>query len=412
MKRLCLTLTALAPLAIGHRKPGSVSEALDYIPGSVLRGAIAQRLLQQGQPEAGDDFHGLFLEDTAAVFTNAYPATYKRGEDDYAISARDICHLPTTALSTKTNSGFKPKKAGVFDALIDSYCAREHGLFYEPNDVAGDRVEPFTGIYSQGEDHPVSHTLNKRLLTRVGLNRRRATAQDEILYSLEVMNESQGKETPVPTTYRGAILISQDELAEPLQTFLEHHRDRFRLGGSASRGLGQVAISTALEDCPVPVAAVGQRIAQFNQALHQRWQVWHALGAPDPDPLTGRLFFAITLQADAILTETWRRTMVLSPALLSQHTGLPAAQVTLEMAYSSYGYRTGWNAAWGLPKDVEMVTQMGSVFLYSIPNSEEANWIESLAQLERTGIGDRTREGFGQIKVCDEFHQVMREDAV
>jgi CRISPR-associated protein Csx10 len=274
------------------------------------------------------------------------------------------------------------------------------------------RVEPFTGVYSQGEKHPVSHTLNKRLLTRVGLNRRRATAQDEILYSLEVMNESQGKEAPVPTTYRGAILVPQDELAEPLRTFLDHHRDRFRLGGAASRGLGQVAIATALEDCPVPVATVGQRIAQFNQALHQRWGFWNALGSPGLDPLTGRTFFAITLQADAILTETWRRTMVLSPALLSQYTGLAVTGLTLEIAYSSYGYRMGWNAAWGLPKDVEMVTQMGSVFLYSIPSTEEANWIKSLAQLERTGIGDRTREGFGQIKVCDEFHQVMREDAV
>jgi CRISPR-associated protein Csx10 len=31
-------------------------------------------------------------------------------------------------------------------------------------------------------------------LTRVGINRRRATAEDEILYSLEILNESQDKE--------------------------------------------------------------------------------------------------------------------------------------------------------------------------------------------------------------------------
>ena len=42
MKQLALTVTAQSPLAIGRRKPGgSVSEAEQYIPGSVLRGAIA-----------------------------------------------------------------------------------------------------------------------------------------------------------------------------------------------------------------------------------------------------------------------------------------------------------------------------------------------------------------------------------
>jgi CRISPR-associated protein Csx10 len=35
-----------------------------------------------------------------------------------------------------------------------------------------------------------------------------------------------------------------------------------------------------------------------------------------------------------------------------------------------------------------------------------------LKLLEQRGIGDRTSEGFGQVKVCDEFHCVFRENPV
>ena len=46
MKRIKLTITALSPLSIANQKPGSVSEAEDYIPGSVIRGAVASQMLQ------------------------------------------------------------------------------------------------------------------------------------------------------------------------------------------------------------------------------------------------------------------------------------------------------------------------------------------------------------------------------
>lgn len=422
MKQITLTITAQAPLAIGQRKPGgSVSEAMDYIPGTVIRGAIAGQILRQtqGTPEAGDDFHKLFVDEQSTVFHNGYPAIAKLGDDAYELRSQAISVLPTTALSSKTDSGFKPRKAGVFDSLIDSYCAREHGLFYEPNDVTGDRVEPFDGFYSKVGNIYVTHSSNKRLLTRVGINRQRATAQDEMLYSLEVLNESQGKQKPVPSVYRSTILVNDDLLAEQLLAFLqangdspkERLRQRMRLGGSASRGLGQVSIE-ARESAQEKEPSVPQRIDDFNTVFKERWALWNAFGTSDPDPLKDRLFFTVDLQADAIFTENWRRTMVLSEAMLKQAADLSICEIKLEMAYSSYDYRSGWNAAWGLPKDVELVTKSGGVFLYSMPKSEGDRWHEPLAKLERWGVGDRTSEGFGQIRVCDEFHQVMREASV
>jgi CRISPR-associated protein Csx10 len=413
MKQITLTITAQAPLAIGQRKPGgSVSEAMDYIPGTVIRGAIAGQILRQTQqsPAAGDDFYTLFVDEQSTVFCNGYPAIAKLGDDAYALRFEAISVLPATALSSKTDSGFKPRKAGVFDSLIDSYCAREHGLFYEPNDVTGDRVEPFGGFYSKASNTYVTHSTNKRLLTRVGINRQRATAQDEMLYSLEVLNESQGKETPVPSVYRSTIVVNDDTVAEQLLAFIQANGDRTRLGGSASRGLGQVSIEANLGE--VNTDPLPQRIEAFNTKLQERWAQWNAFGIADPNFLKERLFFTIGLQSDAIFTENWRRTMVLSETMLGQCVGISPSNIKLEMAYSSHDYRSGWNAAWGLPKDVELVTKIGGVFLYSTPKSEGDHWYEPLAKLERWGVGDRANEGFGQIRVCDEFHQVMREASV
>lgn len=415
MKQIHLTITAQAPLAIGQRKPGgSVSEAMDYIPGTVIRGAIAGQILQQAQgqqPEPGDSFHALFLDESCTIFRNAYPAVAKLGEDEYIVSDGDVCLLPATALSSKTDSGFRPKKAGVFDALIDSFCAREHGLFYEPNSMEGDRVEPFSGFYSRTKGRYVSHSISKRLLTRVGINRRRTTAQDEVLYSIEVMNESQGKNHPQPTVYSGSILIEDDELAADLHQFIGCHRDHFRLGGSTSRGLGKVKLCTRLEEVSRPIDDVKNRIAAFNTCLDERWKLWNAFG-PRPSPVADKLFFALALQSDAILTENWQRTMVISEDMLCQFTNLARDEIELHMAYSSYDYRSGWNAAWGLPKDVELITKMGSVFLFSVSKNQAEQWQTKLAALGLQGIGDRTAEGFGQIKICGEFHLIFREQPV
>lgn len=433
MTRIDLTITAKAPLAVGQRKPGgSVSEAADYIPGTVIRGAIAGKILQlRGDTalEEGDDFHKLFLADNAAIFSNAYPAIASLGEDSYE-PASAVRVLPATALSSKTNEGFKPK-GGAFDALLDSYCAREQGLFYEPNDLEGDRVEPFKGFYSCEGDTYHSHSINKRLLTRVGINRQRATAQDQLLYSIEVMNETLGKQQPEPMVYRSSIWISgqhdiPDEdsgksLSEHLQTFFEHHGSRFRFGGSASRGLGKVSLAAEMvkEETVSVDRGVKERVQDFNASLETRWKQWSVFGSGE-QRLKDCIFFSVDLQADAILAEQWRRTIVLSEAVLCDRLKelesslkLCLGKLKLEMAHSSYDHRSGWNAAWGLPKDVELVTAIGSIFLFSLEKVQGAvpgGFYSALAQLEQQGIGDRTSEGFGQVRVCDEFHQIFREN--
>ncbi|MCC5634619.1 CRISPR-associated RAMP protein Csx10 [Nostoc sp. CHAB 5844] len=429
MKQIKLEITAKSPLAIAHKKPGSVSEALDHIPGSVIRGAIAAQILQQsGQQftnlsEKGGDFQALFLEDNAAIFQNAYPAVAKvvdesnyRKETINQIVDDAVMILPATAVSSKTDSGFLPKGNGVFDTLIDQYCAEAFKFPYEPNcptDLG--RVEPFGGFYSKSSDKKLeykyrSHSVNTRFLTRVGINRRRATSQEEILYSIEVLNES-FLENPKAKVkhwedyvYRSSILVEDEELAKKLADFINRYSDKFRLGGATSRGLGKVTIKADVNDYSTEIDA---RLNDFNHKLKERWSLYEAVfGSPQENLLNGRTFFTLDLQSDAILLDNWRHTTVITETMLKKFAIVTDIPVKLEVAYSSYDNRSGWNSAWGLMKDMELVINRGAVYLFSTNQPEL--WLDKLKKLEFWGVGDRTFEGFGQVQICNEFHNVLR----
>lgn len=437
MRRIELTITALSPLAIGRQKPGgSISEAESYIPGSVIRGAIASQILQQANQKDSDlsqnggDFQSLFLGENPAIFQNAYPAVAKVGKDKYEAVSDEVKILPATAVSSKAESGFKPDGNGVFDTLIDRFCADTYNHPYDPNDPKSikdrtdARVEPYAGFYSKTNDNKYrSHSVSTRFLTRVGINRRRATAEEEILYSIEVLNESFLKNTKAKTkdweavVYR-SVVIANDELSAKFLQFINDNPYGFRLGGSASRGLSKVKIEAKETE---QSSKVQSRFDNFQNKLKERYNWWAVFGNPKENLLDSRTYFTLDLQSDAIFTEQWRRTTVISPAMLCQFISDEFLKLyetendkflKLHVAYSSYDYRSGWNSAWGLMKDVDLVTNKGAVYLFSTTKDKENDWIEALEKLEMKGVGDRTCEGFGQIQVCNEFHTVFREDSV
>lgn len=426
MTRLELTITALSPLAPGRQKPGgSVSEVENYISGSVLRGAIASQILQlSGQHSAnlaedGGNFQTLFLGENPAIFGNAYPAVTKIDNKSIAVN-HQIKVLPATAVSSKTNPGFTSSRTGhgVFDTLIDAFCAAAYNQPYDPSDPkaiaqgTNPQVETYNSFYSKVKDKYYSHDATSRFLTRVGINRRRATAEEEILYSVQVLNESFLKNTKTDewdnVVFRSFIVVPDKSLAKELQGFIERNSSNFRIGGSASRGLGKVKIEVSKGQAPAK--SIKSRIDEFNKALQKRWELWAVFCKSQCDLLADRTYFTLDLQSDAIFTENWQRTTVVSAEMLKDFANVKDdSSLEMHVAYSSYEYRSGWNSAWGLMKDVELVTNKGSVYLFS--TTEPEKWYAALEIIEAKGIGDRTCEGFGQVEICNEFHQVFREDA-
>lgn len=430
MKYLDLTITAQAPISIGRQKFGSISETEHYISGAAIRGAIAAYLLRQtGHTQTdlstqGGDFQALFLDQQAAIFCNAYPAISKISDRQSQCVEEPVFVLPATTVSSKNNPGFKQAnndKGGVFDTLIDRFCADQYGYPYDPSCPKDQsRVEPYSGFYSKCPDSKAehsyrSHSVSTRFLTRVGINRRRATAQDALLYSIEALNESFLHDSDDRfqhweyVAYRGQMVVFDDALADKLMQMINRHVEEFRIGGSTSRGLGKVKLRVAWAK---EVPTVSDRINAFNDTFQKRWQGWENLFGGQAIKKE-RSFFTLNLQADAILTDCWRRTTVITPAMLKTFVGLPAnLDLQLHATYSSYDYRGGWNAALGLMKDIELVTNKGAVYLFSFPVDRQADWLPKLAELENQGVGDRTAEGFGQVQICNEFHTIFRERAV
>lgn len=411
MKEIQLTIKALSPLAVGRQKPGgSISEAQDYIPGSVIRGAIAGQILRQSgvdPDEPGGDFQSLFVDEGAAIFSNAYPTS--KNEQGHILPVQV---LPATAVSSKTAPGFKTEKpdknSGVFDTLIDRFCAEGHGQLYDPNcPTDGGRVEPFSGFYSIEETEEAKNiyrlqSVETRLLTRVGINRRRSTAQEKVLYSIEVISEAQ-KKGEQESLFASTIRLQDKGLAQDLAHYIEQSPDNLRLGGSASRGLGKVKIKASLRDSQ---SGLEDRVDTFNYHLKKRWKTaWKVFDSPLKSFPEDRTFFTLNLQSDAILTEQWRCTTVISPAMLCAMTGISDSDLQIHASYSSHDYLSGWNVAWGLMKDVELVTNKGAVYLFSISSLKD--WNSALEFLEYHGVGERTLEGFGQVQVCNEFHNVL-----
>jgi CRISPR-associated protein Csx10 len=412
MKPIPLLIFTESPLALGQAKTGSsVSNVESYISGTVIRGAVAGIMLRQAQAEGQDfsqaadsDFKALFIEHQA-IFQNAYPALTENLK-----CHADVRVVPATALSAKNASGFKSTGNGVFDTLIDRFCAEAYGIVYDPNcPIDGGRVDSFPGFYSVEDGVYHSHSSTTRLLTRVGINRRRNTAEDQVLYSIQVLNEfKRDKQRSEEMVFASTIWVRED-LADTLRNYLNAQANNIRLGGSVSRGLGKVRLELP-ERQPEPTLT--KRIEDLNQTLKTRWQRWQIFQTQPQVPIDHRCFFTLGLQSEAILTENWLRSMVISERILQNTTGLTRGDLKLHAAYSSSGQRSGWNAAWELPKDITLITNSGSVFLFSIDKIELNHWQPKLAELEIQGIGQATSEGFGQIRVCDQFHNILREAAV
>jgi CRISPR-associated protein Csx10 len=176
------------------------------------------------------------------------------------------------------------------------------------------------------------------------------------------------------------------------------------LGGSGSRGLGQVSIRAELVDEGTERwKAVRARIEALDAQIGAAWALSQKLGGK-PGEKPG-CHFTVGLWSDAVLhTADGLPTMVLDAEMLREATGVEAKLVR---SYASYGYSGGWQSAWGLPKPAQVVARAGSVYLFEAKHLSEDD-VRALAALEIAGVGARTQEGYGWVRISDDFHLVRR----
>ena len=393
---LSIKVTLESPIITGGRKPsGQAAETVQYIRGGLIRGAVAKALLADLEnSEPDDDFKQLFLNDGAGIFRNCYP-----GESV----------LPATAIGCKNFSGFRAvndeENHGIFDTLFQRLVAEEASLLYHPNCPNCDddgRVEAKSGFYTQSKGCYKQKILNTRLLTRVAINRQRKVAADGLLYHLNAIDPliMKGEKSKNVSLYGSARVPSAlvSKVADTLQKQVQ------RLGGGSSRGLGRVSVKVKKRD-DNDTDSLEQRISKFNRELKNVWETYSRLPNVNIGDFDGG-YFSVDLQSGAILEQNWQSSMVITEQMLQETTGCNA-EVKLIRSFANYDYVSGWNAAWKLPKETDLVTQMGSVFVFRATDIDA--WIPALQTLESKGIGNRREEGFGQILICDRFHLRTRE---
>lgn len=393
-----IRIRSLQPICVAaERTQGIIRRSQDYIPGTALRGALAARLRTVWPNIRQQDFAQMMLAPSAR-FCNLYPLP----------SGRDVSlPLPRTARSCKLYPGFRPRREEVGQArchcvrdLIFAYLRYELAPVEEKLNRIPDPycrsdgctlpLEPFMRFYSgtRSSDYAAAE-VSRRQVTQTAMDPRRETASPTNLFTIEVLEEEQ--------EFAGYFALGKGADEAEFCNTVCRHGDALRLGYGRTRGMGLVEIlNCRVEEPCLWVDDLPTRLQSFNVAARV-----------NDCSVPGHTLFALTLLSDAIVLDPFFRHQALldGPTLAREvHPGLGSAELLLSFADSRVV--PGWSSPHGLPLPEDQSITYGSVFVFKTPLEQaDVAHIFTQANLERQGIGERRDQGFGQVVICQPFHQ-------
>jgi CRISPR-associated protein Csx10 len=427
---LAVEISLASPLLITSKQVGFVWESETFIPGSVLRGAIASVAGREADTQQKRDqfLEKIFDRPDAPGFSHAYLGL-----------KRPVGVLPLTARTCKRFPGFQrdardDEQHGTFDTLLQQAFepSREEPLCRRCMAHASGSgktipAETWPYVVSSAGNKDWRYVSPRPLFRRIGrtaVSRERGAVAERMLYTFETIAtqmslgelDRDGLPLNARTSFHAFVDINNDDpwrenWAQWLQTIQY-------LGRSRSRGLGHVEISVQSLTDPWPTERermqatialaegkprhVGkpdyqlsmlERIQAFTHAVYQ-----YRSSAESPH----YWYFTIDLQSDTIWGDVTGPRVRLTPEDLA----LPA-DVELQWWMAHHEQVGGWSAAWGLPKPLLPALSAGSVFLYRVPTGDESltrQVLDHCIELEREGIGQRSKEGYGEVQICAPFH--------
>jgi len=427
LKTCLLTIRPSSPLLIGDESgAGNYEQTADYIPGTVLRGALGERLLKASctQPDHIRDhaacpdrgtcaFWRVFGGENPPRFGNAYSASRGWGYP-----------FPATARTCKYHPGYytaETKGHGIFDTLVEQFA---YDLVSDPRfphrvdllPVLGDGWANLPAPYDPKCPHPdcqegkgsiklatgyylldgpmagyTPHPTVSRA-THVGINRARGVAEDALLFTLETIEAR-------PNTEFRARLIYDDAYADDLAAALDMtgQFQTFYIGRGRSRGMGHVEISV---DVAPSVPDLGDRLDELNNQAVEALKPYRETDSRIPERLPGQLF-SLTLRAATILTSSDG-----TPALWPDLTPFKLADAWPLRAWARTTLVGGWDAAAEMPRATRQAIEPGAVYLFYMPPGEIERQIliDRLRNLELDGLGAERECGYGQVTTCAPFH--------
>jgi len=347
MIAVTFNIRLLQPLLV--TQPGSDDEtgarSGNYIPGSVLRNALAAhyiKLRKPSDPAADSNCRSLFFNE-ATRFLNAYPL----------VNSQSAWPMPLSWYVTKKdNADFVAHKIdsiqvydvalepGQLDTLKDARLFARDGKFCAPNPVDKNSalivdVTREVAIHIQRENR-----------------RRLETKTDTQVYTYQALSAGQ--------VFSGAIVAPDAETANTLSDVLTALE--ISIGGSRTAGYGRVRFE--------------------DVAVRDPWRGYEWPGAGEDGELT-----IVTLLSDAIVRDP----------LTGQYCEdlMPVFSAPPQQSYRRARLVGGFNRKWGLPTSQAYAIQAGSVFVYRRDDISP----QKLEQAVKEGIGERRCDGFGQIAV-------------
>ncbi len=430
-KTLRVVFRLLSPLCIARRPtaPGQPIETLEYISGTVVRGALATAWLQgrrfeQLEPNEQEQFRDLFLSQHM-VFGNGLPLP--EYQPDVTVEV-----VPQTAWCQKyDNVGWshdvhprtKKRGKGVFDQLQLLLCGQDPNTgregeakldrfdktfaYCEENHYKSVKTTPTnatttpTIAYCEGK-HYKKVQVSKRLITRTAINSKRGVAQERFLYTLEALETGQ----QFSSTIRGPeahIAAIQQVLQAGLLV---------RMGQARSRGLGEVKVERVEESIPKS-DSVQDAMAKgeaFTQMVRARAE---CLFHDEHGNLLGddMLLLPVTLESDVLLRDNYllpssdpRPTVTLGrycplPSELIEHMHLHQPGLV-----QSSHWIGGWDELRRVPRSPQLAISMRSVWTFRVPQAHLEAAVGWWVQAQRQGLGERRNEGYGRVRLCHTLH--------
>jgi len=361
-----------SPLSISIDRRARTAGSLSFIPGSAMRGAIADMYLKKFGMDS--DFNHIFLSGDN-IFPYLYPSTLD------AISYV----IPSTAVSCKRESGFN--NHGVKDtlflkgalAIIKGDAVIETENFYRCNKCANE-LKPFTGFWNGDLSNPSSIKSEKIIMMHSGIDRTTGTVAKNILFGIEAVE-------PMRSPYMSGILKLSDRAFSKLTDLISLP---IFMGKAKTRGYGELKLS----------------IESFNKEIKNDLIAWSDKFKFFSKKIFGvdlhGFYFSISLQSDAIILDKFLR---YSPNLEDDLIQLRDTELIIKSVKMTK--IRGWNYIYRLPKFDEWAIEKGAVYLYRYNGVDLEKYIQALREIEEKGIGIRKEEGFGKIKISDPFHAIF-----
>jgi len=347
MKYLILTLETQQPiLATSFRGDPNSDVSYSYIPGSMIRGAMIRRYMQQKELSslrlADEAVRRLFFDANSTRYLNAYLQSQKQKRT-----------LPLS-LSWFKEKG-KELKEGSAIIAYDFSIDREE----DP-----EKPKSLGAYFWAKEGKNVKLYQAKRRINIHNFRDRqkgRSTDDQGEIFRYDALDSGQ--------TFQSAILC-EDIDASRIQDLLTE--PNIWLGGSQSAGYGHTKI--------------------IRVALRDRWDEIGILAEDRED----NDILSITLLSDTLLRDKWGQP-VANPALIKEEI---AAKLNIDLPQLSNIFASstligGFNLKWGLP-----LPQVPALLAGTVITFEDFDFTaEQIEQLEADGIGERREEGFGRIAV-------------